>query len=1194
MKNFNTRKSISYVAFSVILLTLSHFAFGQTLTTDKGDYPPGDTVYIAGSGFLSDETVTMQVLHVAGTGGDNDSSEAHEPWNTIADDNGNISTIWVIPFDEDEGNSSLVASAFGQSSGDSAEVFFTDAACPPITITANPTSVQTCAGQSVSFSVSATTLAPGALTYKWRKNSVNITGATNSAFSIASVSASDAGNYDVVVTNSCGSSKTSTIATITVNNVDGGQVATNQTITIGGDPSAFQSIVDGSGSGTITYQWQQSSDNVNWTNISGATSATYDQGALNQDIYFRRVTTSTFGSLSCPAYSNVVIVVVDNVSAGTISGNQIISYGHIPLPLGNITSATGDGTISYQWEYSTDGSVWTDISGATGTSYAPMALTETTYFRRVATSSLSGVESEDISNVSTIDVIPCSTSTSAFDASACNSYSLPWGGSVTVSGNYPYTYSTMYGCDSVVTANVTIYNSAASSFNASACNSYTLPWGDAVNASGNYSHTYSTSHGCDSVVTANVTIYNSAASSFSASACNSYTLPWGDAVNASGNYSHTYSTSHGCDSVVTAHVTINSNPSVSITGNNSICSGSNTTFNAGLGYDSYSWSTGATTQSITVSTAGTYTVTVTNSNGCTGSTTRSLTLNSTPAAPTVTVVNNCNGTSTLTASGVTGALAWSNGATSNPLTVSAAGTYTVTQTVNGCTSPASGTATAAPKTAPAAPVLTVVNNCDGTSTLTASGFTGTLTWSNGGSSNPKVVTTAGSYTVTQTVNGCVSPASASVTAAPKSPPSCGITSSGSCALGGAQNTYNAPAGLDSYSWSVSGCGSSISGSRNASSVKINSSNTNGSYTLTLTVTDNGCSSTCTKTVTVKQSKDICQYSCLYTTGYGYHPTCTKSAVCGNFKVYDLNTCGAPSGHQNDYCNTWNSTSGQLDYCQVSAPVLVNYGGGPCYRYTITVPANQKCLILGQSTVPSSYYQGGSCTVYTANTVNNGCDNIDPCTNNTLKFNCVIKDYSNKCSEGSTNVQYGSELLIISPAALEFTDSTENLPVVYESVDGIWSAEVSPTPPDGFYAIPDTSLSTTVTDSVVDAVQFTIVDTGSVWTYTELKHKLHHNGADRITYSNPLMVNMRTNKLTGINLYPNPTAGNIIINLPQFEGKARIFIHDINGQKVMEQNIKIVDGASFSMDVSKLAAGIYLISVENDEGRVSSKFIKEIQ
>ncbi|WP_418264609.1 DUF7507 domain-containing protein [Flavobacterium faecale] len=180
------------------------------------------------------------------------------------------------------------------------------------------------------------------------------------------------------------------------------------------------------------------------------------------------------------------------------------------------------------------------------------------------------------------------------------------------------------------------------------------------------------------------------------------------------------------------------------------------------------WSNGQTTASINVNTAATYTVTQT-VNGCTSDTASGIAAPKTkPTAPTVTVVNNCNGTSTLTASNYTGTLLWSNGQTTASINVNTAATYTVTQTVNGCTSDtASGIA--APKAKPTAPTVNVVNNCDGTSTLTASNYTGTLLWSNGQTSASINVTTAATYTVTQTVNGCTSDTASGI-AAPKNKP----------------------------------------------------------------------------------------------------------------------------------------------------------------------------------------------------------------------------------------------------------------------------------------------------------------------------------------------------------------------------------------------------------------------------------------
>ena len=136
--------------------------------------------------------------------------------------------------------------------------------------------------------------------------------------------------------------------------------------------------------------------------------------------------------------------------------------------------------------------------------------------------------------------------------------------------------------------------------------------------------------------------------------------------------------------------------------------------------------------------------------------------NSAVDPPTVSVVNNC-GNSVLTATGTN--LHWiTTGETTASITVTSGGTYTVTQTVNGCTSPAASEV-AAPVTTPA-PVVTVANNC-GNSVLSTTGTN--LVWSTGETSSSITVTNNATYTVTQTVNNCTS-AAGSGTSAPKTVP----------------------------------------------------------------------------------------------------------------------------------------------------------------------------------------------------------------------------------------------------------------------------------------------------------------------------------------------------------------------------------------------------------------------------------------
>ncbi len=99
------------------------------------------------------------------------------------------------------------------------------------------------------------------------------------------------------------------------------------------------------------------------------------------------------------------------------------------------------------------------------------------------------------------------------------------------------------------------------------------------------------------------------------------------------------------------------------------------------------------------------------SGGCTVIDTAMITVVAIPPTPIVTVTDHCNNTSTLIASGFIGNLLWSNGAATSVITVNTPGIYTLTQTVNGCTS-AGAQGTASPLTAPAAPVVNILHQPD--------------------------------------------------------------------------------------------------------------------------------------------------------------------------------------------------------------------------------------------------------------------------------------------------------------------------------------------------------------------------------------------------------------------------------------------------------------------------------------------------
>ncbi|MBL7946481.1 MAG: HYR domain-containing protein, partial [Flavobacteriales bacterium] len=160
-------------------------------------------------------------------------------------------------------------------------------------------------------------------------------------------------------------------------------------------------------------------------------------------------------------------------------------------------------------------------------------------------------------------------------------------------------------------------------------------------------------------------------------------------------------------------------------------------------------------------------------------------LDGTPAIPTISTsgpTTFCSGGNvTLTSSSATGNL-WSNGATTNSITVNTGGNYTVTVTdANGC-SATSATTTVVVNPTPVTPVITASGSttfCSGGSvTLTSSSATGNL-WSNGATSNSITVNTGGNYTVTVTdANGCSATSATTTVVVNPAPVAPVITASG--------------------------------------------------------------------------------------------------------------------------------------------------------------------------------------------------------------------------------------------------------------------------------------------------------------------------------------------------------------------------------------------------------------------------------
>ena len=220
----------------------------------------------------------------------------------------------------DAGNYTAVATnSAGTATSSVATLTVNPAAIAPA-ITTQPVNVTVTAGGPASFTVAASgTPAP---TFQWKKDGVNIAGASSTTYTIASTVAGDAGSYTVVATNS-GGNATSAAATLTVNAVATLPAFTlapvGATVTVG-KATTFSAVANGSPAPAL--QWQGSADGgTSWSNLSNdstysgvatGTLALSNTLATMTDIQYRCVATNSAGSASSSAATLVILTACAN------------------------------------------------------------------------------------------------------------------------------------------------------------------------------------------------------------------------------------------------------------------------------------------------------------------------------------------------------------------------------------------------------------------------------------------------------------------------------------------------------------------------------------------------------------------------------------------------------------------------------------------------------------------------------------------------------------------------------------------------------------------------------------------------------------------------------------------------------------------------------------------------------------------
>ncbi len=715
----------------------------------------------------------------------------------------------------------------------------------------------------------------GTYTYQWQQSSdstswSNISGQTGNSYTPTNVTA--VLYYRVLVTSGvCASVGSNGIKIKLFSPIAGGSIAAGQTICAGTAPAAFTQVTAPSGGpGTYTFQWESSTDSINWSNISGATSSTLTPGSILTLTYYRRLAQST----GCPSGVSNALKVKTNPKPNVVNTASNHCFND-PMPVTN-SSTISSGTLTYLWKFG-DGT--TSTSSVPNKTYSSSGTYSVTL---IATSNLGCKDS------SVKSVIVATTPTPSF------------------------TFTLKCQGDSAIFVDNTVYACGAGS-------GLTFFWNFGDGSTSNVQHarhkynspgTYSVKFrialpgGFKDSITKTV-VFNirstpaftatnvcfPGATSFTNSSSNYASLLWsyGDATTStttSASYTKSFASagnydvklvstsSFGCKDSITKTVSVFTKPVAAFSTSNN-CIGFSTSFsNSSNSATSYAWNFGDGNTSTSISpsntyaAAGTYNVKlkVTSVNGCTDSVIKQVTIHPNPVAG-FNAANVCLGFASSFTNTSTGGstYAWNFGngnasaATSPTYTYPTAGTYTVTLTAtsaNGCiaTTSKSHTVNSSPKAD-----FTGSNVCLGLGINFNNSSTGNTTnsWNFGDAttsstaSPTKTYATAGNFNVKLVIAntfGCKDSVTKTVTIFPKPVPA--FTANNHC-FGNAVSFTNQSTGATATVW-VFGDGKS-----SAASSPTYTYAASGTYTAKLIVTSaNGCKDSLSKTITVYPKPNV--------------------------------------------------------------------------------------------------------------------------------------------------------------------------------------------------------------------------------------------------------------------------------------------------------------------------------------------------
>lgn len=258
---------------------------------------------------------------------------------------------------------------------DTITIILENATCVPVSITTQPANANACAGSNTSFTVVPAGTTPN---YQWQLSTDggttwnNIPGANAATLNIASVTAAmNNYQYKVIVTNACPSTITSALATLTVTNAAGISTHPANSNVCVNSAANFSVVASGS---NLTYQWQLSTNGgANWSDITGATAATYTIASASTAMHNNQYRVLVFSCGPVASISNAAILTITQpANITTQPADQTVC----PNDNAVFSVSVNGSSLTYQWQLSTNGGTsWNNISGASTATLAVNAIT---------------------------------------------------------------------------------------------------------------------------------------------------------------------------------------------------------------------------------------------------------------------------------------------------------------------------------------------------------------------------------------------------------------------------------------------------------------------------------------------------------------------------------------------------------------------------------------------------------------------------------------------------------------------------------------------------------------------------------------------------------------------------------------------------------------------------------------------------